>query len=102
MHDTDKHCHYFNNGKNCPFEELGSTFLHELSELCKFKTCRNALFKFKRTDIDDPGDVLVKEVITDKNSDKEIKCNVCEKECMTTDCLATHLKNHKSEKEYEE
>ena len=28
-------CHYFNNGKCCPFEELGCKFDHSISKLCK-------------------------------------------------------------------
>ena len=30
-----KHCHYFNNGKACPFYEIGCKFLHALSNTCK-------------------------------------------------------------------
>ena len=28
-----KKCHYYNNGKICPFEEIGCQFLHEASEM---------------------------------------------------------------------
>ena len=31
-----QNCHYFNNGKMCPFEELGCKFLHVLAKNCKF------------------------------------------------------------------
>ena len=35
-----RHCHYFNNGKNCPFEDIGCKFLHRDWEVCKFgKSC---------------------------------------------------------------
>ena len=31
-----KKCHYFNNQKNCPFEELGCMFEHSFSGICKY------------------------------------------------------------------
>ena len=38
MHTKDfvQSCHYFNNGKMCPFEELGCKFLHVFASNCKF------------------------------------------------------------------
>ena len=48
---TDKvghHCHYFNNDKMCPFEELGCKFLHTDSKKCKFGlTCTQRMWPFK-------------------------------------------------------
>ena len=32
-----KPCHYFNNEKSCPYNELGCKFLHIASEKCKFE-----------------------------------------------------------------
>ena len=49
MHGSEikiKKCHFFNNNKSCPFEELGCRFLHEesskckYSNLCKFDKCQ--------------------------------------------------------------
>ena len=39
IHDGNSHrkCHYFNNGKICPFEKRGCKFLHENSENCIHK-----------------------------------------------------------------
>ena len=31
-----KKCHYFNNGKICPYENIGCMFEHSTSELCKY------------------------------------------------------------------
>ena len=31
-----KHCHYYNNDKCCPYEELGCKFLHTVAEICQF------------------------------------------------------------------
>ena len=40
MHDSDseiRKCHFYNNGKQCPFDEMGCKFLHEESSVCKYK-----------------------------------------------------------------
>ena len=43
-----KHCHYFNNDKVCPYEEIGCMFRHEKSEPCKYKEfCKNKLCPFQ-------------------------------------------------------
>ena len=45
-----KKCHYFNNGKICPFDDIGCMFAHEQSELCKYDAaCRNNLCSFQHT-----------------------------------------------------
>ena len=49
-HDkTDvKFCHYFNNKKVCPYDDIGCMFKHERSKACKFKqSCRNKLCQFQ-------------------------------------------------------
>ena len=51
-------CHYFNNEKDCPFEEE-CIFVHEESEICKFgKACERILcmYKHERDDKDDNDD----------------------------------------------
>ena len=43
-----KKCHYFNNSKICPIEDIGCKFAHEDSEKCYFfDRCRNQLCQFK-------------------------------------------------------
>ena len=45
----NKKCHYFNNNKVCPFEEIGCMFAHIVSDMCMFgqkcshKLCMNHL-----------------------------------------------------------
>ena len=34
---TKVKCHYFNNGKRCPYEDVGFMFAHETAKLCKFR-----------------------------------------------------------------
>ena len=42
-----KFCHYFNNEKNCPYEEVGCMFKHEQSQVCRYKdNCSNKLCQF--------------------------------------------------------
>ena len=47
-----KHCHYFNNGKPCPFFSIGCMFLHEKSGKCKFSVCKNSMCQFEHLKID--------------------------------------------------
>ena len=52
--DSQKYCHYFNNQKSCPFEEIGCMFKHEDSPICFFgPKCENRLCQFKHKDIID-------------------------------------------------
>ena len=47
---TWKKCHYFNNEKDCPYEEIGCMFAHEASEICKFgQMCSNKLCSYQHT-----------------------------------------------------
>ena len=43
-------CHYFNNEKDCPFEEIGCMFAHEESGVCKFgQMCGKKLCSYQHT-----------------------------------------------------
>ena len=53
MHDESKtkFCHYFNNGKECPYAKLGCMFKHESAPLCKsLPNCFRTLCQFKHTE----------------------------------------------------
>ena len=40
-------CHYFNNSKHCPYDEVGCMFRHDKSQECKFqKECRFKLCQY--------------------------------------------------------
>ena len=44
-------CHYFNNRKSCPYEELGCMFQHEDSPICRFQEqCLKELCQYKHKD----------------------------------------------------
>ena len=77
LHQNDNipSCHYYNNSKNCPFDEIGCKFLHKDSRQCKFnKTCTRNLCQYKHDNdniisTDKPKD-NVKE--NDKSNDDEV------------------------------
>ena len=46
------YCHYFNNGKVCPFEEYGCKFKHEESSNCfSGNTCKRKLCQYKHVSV---------------------------------------------------
>ena len=50
MHSNSKvtSCHYYNNGKVCPYEELGCKFWHQKSSFCTKKDrCQNHLCQYQ-------------------------------------------------------
>ena len=50
LDEERKKCHYFNNGKNCPFDEIGCMFAHEASKMCMFdKSCSNKLCSYQHS-----------------------------------------------------
>ena len=70
-------CHYFNNQKKCPFEEIGCMFLHADSEDCKFQnTCNKNLCQFKHQECDKSESESMQ--IKPKESDGITWCEVCE------------------------
>ena len=43
-----RRCHYFNSNKQCPFQQLGCKFLHEVSEACHYGTrCQRHMCQFR-------------------------------------------------------
>ena len=43
-------CHYYNNGKKCPYEELGCKFKHEVSKNCRYDgSCWKRLCQFRHS-----------------------------------------------------
>ena len=50
--ETGKNCHYYNNKKHCPYEDIGCMFKHEKSEKCRFnRECRNKMCPYQHEDI---------------------------------------------------
>ena len=85
-----KPCHYFNNGRKCPFEELGCKFLHVVSKFCTSRQkCQRHLCPYRHLDkvLHSPSDMNV-------NDDEENVSNIEEKdlsdeELHSNGCVAT-------------
>jgi hypothetical protein len=75
---TLKKCHYFNNGKLCPFEEIGCMFLHVLSPKCIFnRMCKNKMCPYQH----DNHDIIANEIERNKSDNLDI----CDTENVTHD-----------------
>ena len=82
IHDSDKNtpCHYYNNNKVCPFEELGCKFAHKLSGECKYsKACKNKLCSFEH------GKIVL-------SWGHQSECDLCEFQYKTNGEIYTHKK----------
>ena len=71
-----KKCHYFNNNKICPFEQIGCMFDHSRSGPCKYGTkCKIALCAFKHESSDNFTEEESRETleeVVESESDKEL------------------------------
>ena len=69
-------CHYFNNGKECPFEELGCKFLHTVSRSCKFGLeCSKIMCPFRH-----PKVTVGNEDATDIQENENVEKDIIENE----------------------
>ena len=83
IHDSDKNrpCHYYNNNKVCPFEELGCKFAHKISGECKYsKACKNKLCSFEH------GKIVL-------GWGDQSECDLCEFQFKTDGEIYTHIRN---------
>ena len=85
--DNVKFCHYFNNGKKCPYEDIGCMFNHKVSDTCRYNQFyRNRLCQFRHDNeqnkhSEDEND-LDKESNNDSDCEAEseseaIECDLC-------------------------
>jgi hypothetical protein len=82
--EVTKYCHYFNNFKECPYEEFGCKFQHEESKDCRFqRSCKNALCQFRHRDSED-----------EHESWKCKETNWMNAICEFQSCVELRLKNH--------
>ena len=105
-HETERYCHYYNNGKICPFEEIGCKFRHEHSPACTFKKCSNSLCQYRH----DTNETFVSEddtnIEVEETMDKrtylytstpkkgKLKCEECSDESQCTNCFVDeYIKN---------
>ena len=108
-------CHYFNNGKKCPFEDLGCKFFHTVSEICKYgPTCTKRMCPFRHlqetsdnvTEMDDSqisenddNEKLSNEVnfITSTPLKRKFDCEECHDQSQCTDCFVRQHTQNKQE-----
>ena len=51
-----KKCHYFNNNKQCPFENIGCMFIHSVSDTCMYgNNCTKKMCSFQHKKDDSKG-----------------------------------------------
>lgn len=90
--ETKKKCHYFNNEKICPYEDIGCMFDHEMSEICKFgEFCANKLCSYKHKNIQRGNEKPIKE--------SNYECQSCHKILTTHELLVSHVETIHVEQE---
>ena len=106
-------CHYFNNNKECPYEEE-CIYIHKDSEDCRFGSkCERQMCMFKHEETDDDDDEIKEQeeisgddlkpivekvqkalekfdILLMKN---ELKCNVCDFEAKNKNGLNMHIRS---------
>ena len=78
-----KFCHYFNNKQECPFQELGCMFKHEMAPNCRYDIACNrqkCQFQHKKSEI--------------KNNQMPIECPHCNEEINSNDEMTKHIENN--------
>ena len=89
--NTTRFCHYYNNGKNCPFEKLGCMFPHKQSESCRFdEECSKPLcpYKHSKKNLYENND----EQTSNKSDtdDDSVSCTYCHENFEDIDDLIAH------------
>ena len=93
---VSKFCHFFNNDKVCPFDDVGCKFIHKLSGPCKFKVCTNQLCKFQHGEneadrIEDITDLSENEEEAEEIAENQ--CHLCMKMFPCNDTLFDHFEH---------
>ena len=89
-----KCCHYFNNGKPCPYEEIGCKFRHVDAPDCKYQEqCFQNLCPYKHEKTDSSND----------DTEKQTEHNTCDNEqTLDVDDLCEKMLKAAEDSEYEE
>ena len=98
--DDAKYCHFYNNRKQCPYDELGCMFLHIRAEQCTFQHCSNKLCQFRHDNQIETIDACEEMVVNDRSDVeeepiKENQCHLCMNQMDSKDNLMSHMeRNH--------
>ena len=78
--ENNKYCHYFNNGKSCPYENIGCKFKHEDAPLCRYLSrCRLKVCQFQHSIVED----MVEEVIGSDSDNEDVNSNYEDEDSLT-------------------
>ena len=73
MHTEEApYCHFYNNGKPCPFQEIGCMFRHENSGPCKTRLCTRTLCQFQHFDNIEATDNYAQQIVSDEIDENDI------------------------------
>ena len=109
MHENEegKACHYFNNGKKCPFEVIGCKFRHVISAKCPLgKSCQRKMCQFthesceiepildKNTSTNEFEELPEGEIYCSEWKNKIIRdcCEIVLDECDSVNCVVCKTK----------
>ena len=82
-------CHYFNNGKECPYAEVGCMFVHDFSEECKHGSkCTRQLCQFQH--LEKTCKVCELE-FRSESGQKKFQCIECDQTVCTSCAKTTHI-----------
>ena len=94
-----KFCHYFSNGKCCPFDAIGCMFRHEMSQKCNLESCRDKLCQNQHSEVEEMDEIV--EELCDMAQDEDIEnddakygendCHLCEQTFTCLDDLCEHF-----------
>ena len=97
-HENSKFCHFFNNGKVCPYEDIGCMYKHALAGKCKFSVCENNLCQFEH---EDPIETIAEEEFVNENNVDDAeeplngnKCHLCMEQLNSKDDLYAHMESY--------
>ena len=95
MHtESKKFCHFYNNGKSCPYESIGCMFQHSKAGVCKKSICTQKLCQFEHKR-EAPKREEVIETVTEEVLEEEVgenDCHLCPCKFQTLEPLCEHLR----------
>ena len=97
LHQTQinqRFCHFYNNSKPCPYENIGCMFVHSKSGKCKLASCRFRLCQFEHEDKNENDiETVASEDSEHESEDEHMDDSVCygENDCHLCECKFTCL-----------
>ena len=101
-----RNCHYFNNNKRCPFDDLGCMFAHRESDICKFdQVCSKSLCSYKHSNKNptplesSENDTCQNKQVDSENSadnvkDYQFECEYCDFKSETYTPFLDHINTY--------